>query len=546
MKNFKFILLFIFALISMLAISCGNEPGNNHDSDIIIIPPKNVTVSFDTAGGDEIESVIQTVGKFYELPFPERKGYTFDGWYYNEAPVTITGEWYIEQNVKLSAKWKPIKYSIKYISIGGENINQATYTIEDELILKPLEWQEENADTVYIFEGWFKDLEYKEPIDSIKKGTTGNIVVYAKWKAVNIPEEKTETVITFKADGFECDGTTVTLTVGEDYSLPTIQRNGYLFAGWQSEDGSIVIQNSGIWVNQSEMITLVPNWTKNIYFITYILNGGANSDKNIEAYSVTDEIMLYEPTKHNHRFEGWYTDANFANKIDKISQGTFANITLYAKWYKTTFEITYDFNGGAAGSGAYPDKYDINTSDFQIGIPLKDGYKFIGWEYDGSIDYYCIISKGTDKDLNLKAMWYKHEFTYQDNNGIQYFLKDDNTLSVVGYAGNVGNIYIPYTYNDLPVTEIEDYAFCGYGDEIGKISSSSFVCCFLPDTVTRIGIGAFEGCDDLKVQLSNQSDLSVEEWTDSLIIEDRNKHVYDVILNKRPAIGWKKYYLPGA
>ena len=547
MRFFNIFLILTVIIFSLFVISCDNGQRNEteFDTDNIIIPSKKVTVSFDSDGGNEVESITQTVGKFYELPTPEKKGYTFLGWYHNDTVVATTGEWQLDKDVELVAKWSLTSYLINYITIGGENSNPTTYTVEDELTLAPLKWQTTEAnDIIYVFEGWYKDLEYKEPYSEIAKGTTGNLVIYAKWNVIDIPDEKTETQILFDADGYDCDGTTIKLTIGEEYSLPIIQKNGYAFAGWQSENGQILLQNSGIWICQDEKITLVPSFTKITYSISYALNGGTNNDKNVESYTVTDEIMLHAPTKHDHRFEGWFTDEAFENQVDRIYLGTYGDITLYAKWYKISHQITYDFNGGIAGSGEYPEKFDVFTDDLEIGIPYRDGYKFIGWESDDEIIYYYKISAGTDKDIALKAQWYKASYTYQDDIGIQYFLKNDNTLSVVGYVGKVGEIYIPSSYNGYTVTEIGDYAFCGYGDSLNKISSSSFYRCDIPDTVVRIGVGAFAACDDLKVQLSYRSEISVEQWTANLVIEERNEHVLDVIEGSRPAIGWKKYYLP--
>ena len=37
-----------------------------------------------------------------------------------------------------------------------------------------------------------------------------------------------------------------------------------------------------------------------------------------------------------------------------------------------------------------------------------------------------------------------------------------------------------------------------------------------------------------------------QKWIEELTIEERNDHVIDVINGKRPAIGWKKYVIPGA
>ncbi len=275
--------------------------------------------------------------------------------------------------------------------------------------------------------------------------------------------------------------------------------------------------------------------------VSFDSNGGDNID-NLEFFN-GNEYSLPTPSKVGYEFDGWYYNDNLIslNGVWSISN----DIELTARWVKQEYTISYNFNGGKASGGSYPQAYDIETNKLQIGVPQRDGYKFIGWQCGDTLDYRYKINAGSYGNLTLEAKWYKHEYTYQDKSGIQYLLKGDNTLSVVGYVGKVGNITIPYTYNDYTVTEIGQYAFCGYGDALATLSSSSFYRCDIPDTVTKIGIGAFEACEDFKVQLHYKSEITVDEWTSNLLIEERNDHVLDVINGKRPAIGWNKYWIPG-
>ena len=119
-------------------------------------------------------------------------------------------------------------------------------------------------------------------------------------------------------------------------------------------------------------------------------------------------------------------------------------------------------------------------------------------------------------------------------------------MSVIGYVGRPTDIVIPSNYEGFVVNEIGTYAFCGFEDKLSSNQSSGFVRCDIPDTITKISTGAFFGCDDLKVQYNYKNSMSLEEWLEQLVIEEKNDHVLDVINGKRPAIGWKKYVIPGA
>lgn len=273
---------------------------------------------------------------------------------------------------------------------------------------------------------------------------------------------------------------------------------------------------------------------------------GGNELENI-SIQLGEDYVLPTPSKNNYKFSGWYFDND---KIDISGKWSIeaSKVELIAKWEKQSFTIEYDFNGGKKGSGEFPSEYNSDTKKFQIGRPTRDGnYKFAGWQTaDGEITYYYNVKEGSTGDISLKAIWYEYTYTYQDAKGYQYILKDDNTLCVVGYVGVVSNLTIPSSYNDYAVTEIGPYAFCGYGDKIASLQTSGFIRCDIPESVAKISIGAFAGCDDLKVQLYYKSSISVEEWVEKLTIEEQNKHVLDVINGARPAIGWNKYWIPGA
>lgn len=115
------------------------------------------------------------------LKKPTRKGYTFKGWYkeatYETKVTTIpqgsTG------NIKLYAKWAKTTYKIVYKLNKGKNSakNPATYNITtpDIKLAKPTR-------PGCVFLGWYKDAKYKQKITSIPKGSTGNLVLYARWK----------------------------------------------------------------------------------------------------------------------------------------------------------------------------------------------------------------------------------------------------------------------------------------------------------------------------------------------------------------------------
>lgn len=129
-------------------------------------------------------------GVGYRLPQNsfKRKGYTFTGW---NTKVNGTGKKYANRQtvknltaqaggkVTLYAQWKKTKYKVKYSLQGGKNNkkNPSYYYYTSKTV------KLKNATRRgYIFKGWYADKKYKKRVTAIKKGSTGNKTLYAKWK----------------------------------------------------------------------------------------------------------------------------------------------------------------------------------------------------------------------------------------------------------------------------------------------------------------------------------------------------------------------------
>jgi len=124
-----------------------------------------------------------------KLYSPKRKGYTFKGWYKdkNYAKRIRKIKKGSKGNKRIYALWKAVKYKLSYTSNGGVNDyrNAKKYTCERSVKLYPA--TKEN----YIFVGWYKDKKLTKKVTKLKKGTRGNIRLYAKWQleALNINRE---------------------------------------------------------------------------------------------------------------------------------------------------------------------------------------------------------------------------------------------------------------------------------------------------------------------------------------------------------------------
>lgn len=118
----------------------------------------------------------------------EKKGYTFAGWntqpdgkgtFYEENAYVKNLTKKADEVVTLYAQWKAAQYQITYNLNGGKNNkkNPKTYKITSKTIKLS-----NPSKKGYVFKGWYCDKKCTKKVTSIKKGSTGKITLYAKWK----------------------------------------------------------------------------------------------------------------------------------------------------------------------------------------------------------------------------------------------------------------------------------------------------------------------------------------------------------------------------
>ena len=182
-------------------------------------------------------------------------------------------------------------------------------------------------------------------------------------------------------------------------------RSGYSFKGWYSDSKyktRVTSYKKGTKGNKK----LYAKWSKNTYRITYKLNGGKNTKSNPSTYAVTSSISLKNPSCKGYSFKGWYSDSRYRTRIKTIKKGTTGNKTLYAKWSKNSYRITYKLNGGK-NTKSNPAKYSI-TSSVKLKNPSRKGYRFTGWYTDAACKKkVTAIKKGTTGNKTFYAGWRK-------------------------------------------------------------------------------------------------------------------------------------------
>ena len=116
-----------------------------------------------------------------------------------------------------------------------------------------------------------------------------------------------------------------------DFSKIVPTKENYEFGGWYVDKKLTTPfspKNPG-----SDSVVLYAKWLGEEFSISYELDGGSLSNP-ISSYRYGERTVLHEimPTKDNHVFVGWFTDAACTKRITTIDTETSGDMTLYAKF----------------------------------------------------------------------------------------------------------------------------------------------------------------------------------------------------------------------
>lgn len=151
------------------------------------------------------------------------------------------------------------------------------------------------------------------------------------------------------------------------------------------------------------------NNRKNVsYKIIYNLMGGS-AKTNPSSYTSGNSFKLNNPTKNGYTFKGWTgSNGSSPSTSTSVSSSSTGSLIFTANFEKTKYSITYKLDGGKFSSNprAY---YYIDSTDYELLTPYKDGYTFIGWTgSNGSKPSQNVkISRGKTGDLTYTVNYKK-------------------------------------------------------------------------------------------------------------------------------------------
>ena len=370
-----------------------------------------------------------------------RNGYKFIGWSTTadggegrtfddkEAVENLTAT--NNGKVTLYAQWQATGYTITFDTNGGTAVEAVNYQYN---AAAPLALNVENPiKDRYVFTGWYTDAACKKLVknNTLPKGTSGHITLYAGWKL----DSAVETFyITYYVDGRA-------VSYGENYArysktaafqLPTPEaKAGYAFVGWYKDSALKSKLGTTIPKNTMGDLQLYAKWNSVNYKVSFNLNKPADVPANVKpsgkmgvqtlAFGQSKALAKNSFAIKGYKFLGWSTEptgtATIANqqKITGVEFGDYtATATLYAQWEKEIYTITYVDPAAAVNNN--PVTYSV-TDVVTLENLSQFGNTFQGWYTDKNCKKKAAgITAGTTGNKTFYAKWY----TMQKVSGLHF------------------------------------------------------------------------------------------------------------------------------
>lgn len=383
------------------------------------------TVTFNPDNGSATTSQLVLHGeKAVEPSAPEKEGFTFVGWMYNDQPWVFFG-YVVTEDMTLVAKWERTQFTVTFDYGYGWERTRTQIVYYGEKANKPEDPQRRYG---YTFGGWFYN---DEEFDFENTTIVSNITLTAKWTAktftitLSAPDVLVENpkTLTFNSKG---GSEVASQTVNSETALiypaePT--RDGYIFRGWfVDEELSALFDFSAA---LTEDTTVYAGWQqmKTPATLSRIINPNSYASQSASysfSYSTisSSPAYFYVPTKYSSgNIFVYYRVASSSNPIimsiynftksikirgrANASSTTFTNITITDENYDPgdvlyiSIESSNSFNSyfyftnftAATAGGLGPDKIPYSsqaqvTFDQPFNLPSnleRAGYVFDGW-----------------------------------------------------------------------------------------------------------------------------------------------------------------------
>ena len=205
-------------------------------------------------------------------------------------------------------------------------------------------------------------------------------------------------------------------------NLTAHPNEGYEFVGWMKGSNNLSAQeeyNCKMW---SEDVTLIAFFQPKSYKLTLKVNNTQNGQVKIGSGTVyynqqtlderyTTNVQIAAFSKTDVRFLGWFDENGILIATNAVYNFVMPNhdYTLTATWEQSSYNITYNYNGG---TGSNQTTYQV-ANGYTLTAPTKSGCEFLGWTgSNGTTPQKNVtIQAGSKGDKVYTANWKAATYT---------------------------------------------------------------------------------------------------------------------------------------
>lgn len=311
----------------------------------------------------------------------------------------------------------PSKHTVSFNSHGGSAVSSVSNIIYGSTISEP----SEPTRAGYDFAEWYKTIAYNTQWNFSTDTVSSDFTLHAKWA----PRNDTPFAIEHYKQDADGEGYTLADTdnlVGTTDALVWATAFAKTYTGFTENtthpqriisgtiagDGSLKLK---LYYDLEQCtVTFNKNTTQTVTSMP--------SDQTVRYGGKVTEPDA--PSSEGFVFMGWYKESACTNKWAFATDTVDANTTLYAKWSKKSFAVTYNQNTTDTVTSMPSNQtmwYGDNIEE--PSDPLREDFAFIGWYKDSECTNKWAFATDTVKaDTMLYAKWSKDKFkVIYDNNG---------------------------------------------------------------------------------------------------------------------------------
>ncbi len=282
---------------------------------------------------------------------PTRAGYTFDGWYKEEA---CTNLWafatdVVTANTSLYAKWADPAATTYTVTYNANGVTATGMPAAEVVAANATATVPANPTAAgYTFGGWYNEAACTTSYD-FTTPVTADKTLYAKWTANSATTTYTVQFSLNGKSGTKPNNQTVAAN-GKVNRPADPTASGYTFTGWYTTSACTTAWNFDANVVTNNM-TLYAGWTANTgksWTVVFNMNGHGGL---IASQTIADGGLVNKPADpraDGYVFGGWFTDNGFTTEWNFSANKVTKDMTLYAKWTKG--DSSSSTNGGSSNS----------------------------------------------------------------------------------------------------------------------------------------------------------------------------------------------------